>query len=192
MLFTCYNYHSIHKKNTVIFVKDKNIINVYANINDNYDYDIILLFVITEEDIKNYRSLYKIYMTSILMTEDPTKLIQDEYGYCISKKTNMNNIRITKYYDCYDTYMYSYPTMSYELSTIGDIVSKMYIICYVVSMDHKLLSRLIDDEANKIEKELKICEDNNERFVMYSSYMKKIVEDKIPDDLTNIILRNLL
>ena len=44
-------------------------------------------------------------MTSILMTEDPTKLIQDEYGYCISKKTNMNNIRITKYYDCYDTYM---------------------------------------------------------------------------------------
>jgi hypothetical protein len=59
-------------------------------------------------------------------------------------------------------------------------------------MDHKLLSRLIDDEANKIEKELKICEDNNERFVMYSSYMKKIVEDKIPDDLTNIILRNLL
>ena len=189
MLYTCYNYNSDRKINTVIFIKDKNIINVYANV--SYD-NIKLLFVITDEDIKNYRSLYKIYMTSILMTEDPTKLIQDEYGYCISKKTNMNNIRITKYYDCYDTYMYSYPTMSYELSTIGDIVSKMYIICYVVSMDHKLLSRLIDDEANKIEKELKICEDNNNRFMMYSSYMKKIVEDNIPDDLTNIILRNLL
>jgi hypothetical protein len=140
MLYTCYNYHSDRIKNTVIFIKDKNIINVYANV--SYD-DIKLLFVITDEDIKNYRSLYKIYITSLLMTEDPTKLIHNEYGYCISKKTNWNNLRITKYYDCEDTYMYTYPTMSYELSTIGDIVSKMYIICYVVSIEHKLLMKQI-------------------------------------------------
>jgi hypothetical protein len=189
MLYTCYNYHSDHIKNTVIFIKDNNIINVYANVNHD---DIKLLFVITEENIKKYRSLYKIYITSLLMTKDPTKLIHDDYGYCISKKTNLNNLHITKYYNCEDTYMYTYPTMSYELSTLGDIARKMYIICYIVSIENELLSELIEDEANKIEKELKICEDNNDEFMMYFLYMKKILPENIPDDLTNIILRNLL
>ena len=66
MLFTCYNYHSNRVTNTVIFVKDKNIINVYVNLYDNYDnnedYGRIPLLVITEENIKKYPTLYKIYI----------------------------------------------------------------------------------------------------------------------------------
>jgi hypothetical protein len=71
-------------------------------------------------------------------------------------------------------------------------ISMVYIICYIFSIENELLSELIEDEANKIEKELKICEDNNNEFMMYFLYMKKILPENIPDDLTNIILRNLL
>jgi len=37
MLFTCYNFHSNRITNTVIFVKEKDIINVYVNLNNNYN-----------------------------------------------------------------------------------------------------------------------------------------------------------
>ena len=38
MLFTCYNYHSNNVTNTIIFIKNNNIINVYSNNNyDDYD-----------------------------------------------------------------------------------------------------------------------------------------------------------
>lgn len=92
MLFTCYNYNDGRITNTVIFVKDKNIINVYTNVSesyddnyDNYNDDLIMLFIITDEEIKNYSILYRIYIASILLTADPTKLIENEFGYYINK-----------------------------------------------------------------------------------------------------------
>jgi hypothetical protein len=195
MLFTCYNYHSNRVTNTVIFVKDKNIINVYANLYYNYgideDYGRIPLLVITEENIKKYPTLYKIYIISIMLTYDSSKLIIFEDGYRIRKKTIWKNLYITTYYDCEDTYMRNYPTMSYNLSTDSHVENCMYTINDVVMLRPELISDLIEIEIFKIEKELKCCEDYTKTLMMYSSYMKKILPDNIPEDLTNIIFGKL-
>ena len=90
MLFTCYNYHSNRITNTVIFVKDKNVINVYVNLYDNIgvdeDFGRIPLLVITEVGMKKYPILYKIYIISIFLTDDPTKLNIREDGYSIERE----------------------------------------------------------------------------------------------------------
>lgn len=192
MLYTCYNYYSNGIKTAIIFIKDKNIINVYSNHNDDYyGYETTLLFVITEEDIEKYPILYKIYITSILLTEDSTKLNKDEYGYCISKKSIWKNLYITKYYDCFYTYMTNYPKMSYILSTEEHISQNMNIIYSVKIIKPKLLCGLIEDEIYKLEKDLSICEDYTKNLAMYSIYMKNIIPDNIPDDLTNMIFEKL-
>ena len=196
MLFTCYNYHSNRVTNTVIFVKDKNVINVYVNLYNNIgvdeDFGRIPLLVITEENMKKYPTLYKIYIISIFLTYDSTKLFVADDGYRIKKKTIWKNLYITNYYDCEDTYMSNYPTMSYNLSTDAHIENSMYIINDVVMIRPELISGLIEIEICKIEKELKCCEDYTNTVMMYSSYMKKILPDNIPDDLTNMILLNIL
>jgi hypothetical protein len=192
MLYTCYNYYSNFNTVAIIFIKDKNIINVYSNHNDDYyGYETTLLFVITEEDIEKYLILYKIYITSILLTEDSTKLSKDEYGYCISKKSIWKNLYITKYYDCFYTYMTNYPKMSYILSTEEHISQNMNIIYSVKIIKPKLLCGLIEDEIYKLEKDLSICEDYTKNLAMYSIYMKNIIPYNIPDDLTNMIFEKL-
>jgi hypothetical protein len=55
----------------------------------------------------------------------------------------------------------------------------------------ELISDLIENEIYKIEKELKCCEDYTKTLIMYSTYMKKILPDNIPEDLTNIIFGKL-
>ena len=196
MLFTCYNYHSNRVTNTVIFIKDKNVINVYVNLYNNIgvdeDFGRIPLLVITEENMKKYPTLYKIYIISVFITYDSTKLIVADDGYRIKKKTIWKNLYITNYYDCEDTYMSNYPTMCYNLSTDAHIENSMYIINDVVMIRPELISSLIEIEICKIEKELKCCEDYTNTVMMYSSYMKKILPDNIPDDLTNMILLNIL
>lgn len=196
MLFTCYNYHSNRITNTVVFVKDKNIINVYVNLYDNIGVDEddvgrIPLLVITEENMKKYPTLYKIYIISIFLTYDASKLKIEEDGYRIKKKTIWKNLYITNCYDCEDTYMSNYPTMSYNLSTDAHVENCMYIINDVVMIRPELISDLIETEISKIEKELKCCEDYTKTLMMYSSYMKKILPDNIPEDLTNIIFGKL-
>lgn len=195
MLFTCYNYHSNRVTNTVIFIKDKNIINVYVNLYDNYgndeDYGRIPLLVITEENIKKYPTLYKIYIISIMLTYDSSKLIIFDDGYRIKKKTIWKNLYITNYYDCEDTYMRNYPTMSYNLSTDSHVENCMYTINDVVMIRPELISDLIEIEILKIEKELKCCEDYTKTLMMYASYIKQILPDNIPDDLAHIILEQI-
>jgi hypothetical protein len=55
----------------------------------------------------------------------------------------------------------------------------------------ELITDLIEIEISKIEIELKCCEDYTKTLMMYSTYMKKILPDNIPEDLTNIIFGKL-
>jgi hypothetical protein len=166
-------------------------VNLYNNIGVDEDFGRIPLLVITEENMKKYPTLYKIYIISIFLTYDSSTLNIEEDGYSIRKKTIWKNLYITNCYDCEDTYMSNYPTMSYNLSTDAHVENCMYIINDIVMIRSELISDLIENEINKIEKELKCCEDYTKTHMMYSSYIKKILPDNIPEDLTNIIFEKL-
>jgi len=141
--------------------------------------------------MKKYPILYKIYIISIFLTYDTSKLVEIDNGYCIKKLTIWKNIYINDSYDCEDTYMSNYPTISYNISTNEHIKNSMYYIENVVMIEPELISDLIENEIYFIEEELECYEEYTKTQMMYSSYFKKILPDNIPEDLANSIFTEL-
>ena len=191
MLYTCYDYSCRYNKFCLIFIRDKDIINI--SVSYYYDDEECWLFlVMTENMMKKYPVLYKKYMISIMLTEDATRLFETENGvYHIRKRTICENLYITKDYNSKNTYMFRYPVMSYELSSDTNIRSSMHIIEDCRMINYKLLLELFENEANKIEEELKEYEDYTNNNIMYFQYINKIMPENFPDDLKNNILAKI-
>jgi hypothetical protein len=191
MLYTCYDYNVRYNKFCLIFIRDKDIINI--SVSYYYDDEECWLFlVMTENMMKKYPVLYKKYMISIMLTEDATRLFETENGvYHIRKRTICENLYITEDYNSKNTYMFRYPVMSYELSSDTNIRSSMHIIEDCRMINYKLLLELFENEAKKIEEELKEYEDYTNNNMMYFQYINKIMPENFPDDLKNNILAKI-
>lgn len=193
MLYTCYDYHSNRNANCLIFIKDKGVINVYDN--PTYDYA-HLLFVMTEEKMKKYKVLYKLYTISTMLTENSYKLSNDERGYGIRKRTIWKNIYINNHYDCESTYMSQYPEMSYKLSTDTHINNNIMFIEDIIMISERLINdefkgEYVKNESNSIERELCDVEKELEIMKNISQYMNKIIPENFPDDLKNTIIADI-
>lgn len=164
---------------------------------DNPEYDYAhLLFVMTEEKMKEYEVLYKLYTISTMLTENSYKLSNDESGYGIRKRTIWKNIYINKHYDCESTYMSQYPEMSYKLSTDTHINNNIMFIEDIIMISERLINdefigEYVKNESNSIEKELCDVEKELEIMKNISQYMNKIIPENFPDDLKNTILADI-
>jgi len=192
MLYTCYDYHSNRNPDCLIFMTDKGIINVYDN--PTYDYA-HRLFVMTEEKMKEYPVLYEKYKISMMLTEDATKLSEDEHGYYISKKTIWKNLYITQTYNS-ESYMPQYPSMCYKLSEDSHIRDNMHIIEDIVMIRERLINndminRLILNESKSIDEDLCDIEREIKKMKVVSQYIPKIVPENFPEDLKNTILSHI-
>jgi hypothetical protein len=146
----------------------------------------------TEEKMMEYPKLYKKYMISIMMTEDPTRLSETETGYYISKRTIYENLYITKDYNSKHTYMFEYPAMSYDLSADTEIRENMRIINNCIMIRDCLIAELIEEVSKKIEKDLSDVENDVRMMKVASLYINKIVPENFPEDLMNSILANIV
>ena len=169
---------------------DKGIINVYDN--PTYDYA-HRLFVMTEEKMKEYPVLYEKYRISMMLTEDATKLSEDENGYYIRKKTIWKNIYITQ---TYESYMSQHPSMCYKLSEDSHIRDNMHLIEDIIMIreeliDDDMINRLILNESKSIDKDLCDIEQEINTIKIASQYIPKIVPENFPDDLKNTILSHI-
>jgi hypothetical protein len=150
-----------------------------------------MIFVMTEDKMKEYPILYNLYIISIMLTQDSTQLSKNEYGYFIKKRTIWKNLYITEDYNEENTYM-AYPVMSYELSTDTHIRDNMYIISNTTMLKDSLIAELIDEESKKIEEELSSVEKDVKMAKLTSLYINKIVPKNFSDDLKNIIVANVI
>jgi hypothetical protein len=191
MFFTSYHYQGRYNKSCIIFIRDEDIINVYV-IYYYDDEERVLSLVMTEEKMMEYPKLYKKYMISIMMTEDPTRLSETETGYYISKRTIYENLYITKDYNSKHTYMFEYPAMSYDLSADAEIRENMRIINNCIMIRDCLIAELIEEVSKKIEKDLSDVENDVRMMKVASLYINKIVPENFPEDLMNSILSNIV
>jgi hypothetical protein len=146
----------------------------------------------TEEKMMEYPKLYKKYVVSIMLTEDPTRLSETETGYYISKRTIYENLYITKDYNSKHTYMFEYPAMSYDLSADAEIRENMHIINNCIMIRDCLIAELIEEVSKKIENDLSDVENDVRMMKVASLYINKIVPENFPDDLKNAILSNIV
>ena len=191
MFFTSYHYQGRYNKSCIIFIRDEDIINVYV-IYYYDDEERVLSLVMTEEKMMEYPKLYKKYVVSIMLTEDPTRLSETETGYYISKRTIYENLYITKDYNSKHTYMFEYPAMSYDLSADAEIRENMRIINNCIMIRECLIAELIEEESKKIEKDLSDVENDVRMMKVASLYINKIVPENFPEDLMNSILSNIV
>ena len=191
MFFTSYHYQGRYNKSCIIFIRDEDIINVYV-IYYYDDEERVLSLVMTEEKMMEYPKLYKKYVVSIMLTEDPTRLSETETGYYISKRTIYENLYITKDYNSKHTYMFEYPAMSYDLSADAEIRENMRIINNCIMIRDCLIAELIEEVSKKIEKDLSDVENDVRMMKVASLYINKIVPENFPEDLKNAILSNIV
>ena len=191
MFFTSYHYQGRYNKSCIIFIRDEYIINVYV-IYYYDDEERALSLVMTEEKMMEYPQLYKKYVVSIMLTEDPTRLSETETGYYISKRTIYENLYITKDYNSKHTYMFEYPAMSYDLSADAEIRENMRIINNCIMIRDCLIAELIEEVSKKIEKDLSDVENYVRMMKVASLYINKIVPENFPEDLMNSILANIV
>lgn len=191
MFFTSYHYQGRYNKSCIIFIRDEDIINVYV-IYYYDDEERVLSLVMTEEKMMEYPKLYKKYVVSIMLTEDPTRLSETETGYYISKRTIYENLYITKDYNSKHTYMFEYPAMSYDLSADAEIRENMRIINNCIMIRDCLIAELIEEVSKKIENDLSDVENDVRMMKVASLYINKIVPENFPDDLKNAILSNIV
>jgi len=191
MFFTSYHYQGRYNKSCIIFIRDEDIINVYV-IYYYDDEERVLSLVMTEEKMMEYPKLYKKYVVSIMLTEDPTRLSETETGYYISKRTIYENLYITKDYNSKHTYMFEYPAMSYDLSADAEIRENMRIINNCIMIRDCLIAELIEEVSKKIEKDLSDVENDVRMMKVASLYINKIVPENFPEDLMNSILSNIV
>jgi len=190
MLYTCYDYSCRYNKFCIIFIRDKDIINISVSYYE--DEECWLFLVMTEEMMKEYPALYKKYMISIMLTEDPSRLSGTENIYSIRKRTICENRYITKGYNSKNTYMLKYPVMSYELSDEAIILYNTRIIKRFTMLPDRLIDELIEEESKKIEEDLCFVENEVKMAKITSLYINKIVPENFPDDLRNIIVANVI
>ena len=191
MFFTSYHYQGRYNKSCIIFIRDEDIINVYA-IYYYDDEERVLSLVMTEEKMMEYPQLYKKYVVSIMLTEHPTRLSKTETGYYISKRTICENLYITKDYNSKSTYMFEYPEILRDLSTDAEIRENMHIINNCIMIRDYLIAELIEEESEKIEKDLGDVENDVRTMKVASLYINKIIPENFPEDLKNAILSNII
>jgi hypothetical protein len=190
MLYTCYDNSCRYNKFCLIFIRDKDIINISVSYYE--DEECWLFLVMTEEMMKEYPALYKKYIISIMLTEDPSRLSGTENIYSIRKRTICENRYITKGYNSKNTYMLKYPVMSYELSDEAIILYNTRIIKRFTMPPDRLIDELIEEESKKIEEDLCFVENEVKMAKITSLYINKIVPENFPDDLCKIIVANVI
>jgi hypothetical protein len=188
MQYSCYHYYIECNMKVVIFIKDKDILNIYIRFEDNYISKLIPLFVITEDKMKQYPYLYKIYFASILLTRNCNKLDYNTIYYSVNKRIIWKNLYITNSYNNSNTHFLEFPKFSYNITNNDKIDNIMFLIHKVELIDEKLLLELLDEEEIKLNSDLQYCEKYFNRIKANNIILSKVLPENFPEDLHNIIL----
>lgn len=192
MQFSCYHYHSNSISQIFIFVKNENLIRMNLMfMYDIGDYEEEITFVMSEDKMKKYPTLYNMYLMSLILTMDTTQLFVCEDGFGIYKKKIWKGIRITNEYDMMYTYMDDIPD-DFEES------DDEYLNTYVKFLEMrntdftKLLEKEFEQQIDNIEKELKQYEKDVYVSKARVMFAKKVISHYLPNDLEKNILEKLL
>jgi hypothetical protein len=181
--YSCYHFHSNRVESIVTFIKNKELFAI------TIDYDIgienILTITITEDKLKTIPVLWFCYITSLILTEDTSKLYEEDGNHVIYKKQVWKNLYITMFYS---PQVVDISTVSFVPSSDNYIDEKMDFINSIVLISKKLFEKLIEEKLQNTEKALFKCEMTVDRI----RALNKIVPENFPKDLYNILHTQLV
>jgi hypothetical protein len=147
--------------------------------------------VMSEDKMKKYHTLYNMYLMSLILTMDTTQLFEYEDGFGIYKKKIWKGLRITNEYDMLYTYMENIPQDFEESDDV--YLNQCVMFLELRNTDFtKLLEKELEQQIDKIEKELKQCEKDVYVSKVHVMFAKKVIPHYLPNDLEKYILEKLV
>jgi hypothetical protein len=144
-----------------------------------------LVITITEDKLKTIPVLWFCYITSLILTQDTSKLYEEDGNHVIYKKKVWKNMYITTYYS--PEYV-DISVVSLVPSTDNYIEENMDIINNIVLIRNDLFEDLIEEKLQNAEEALFKCEMTVDRL----RALNKIIPENFPKDLYNILHTQLV
>lgn len=144
-----------------------------------------LVITITEDKLKTIPVLWFCYITSLILTQDTSKLYEEDGNHVIYKKQVWKNMYITTFYS--PEYV-DISIVSLVPSTDNYIEENMDFINNIVLISNELFEDLIEEKLQNAEEELFKCEMTVDRL----RALNKIIPENFPKDLYNILHTQLV
>lgn len=144
-----------------------------------------LVITITEDKLKTIPVLWFCYITSLILTQDTSKLYEEDGNHVIYKKQVWKNMYITTFYS--PEYV-DISVVSLVPSTDNYIEENMDLINNIVLIKNDLFEDLIEEKLQNAEEALFKCEMTVDRF----RALNKIIPENFPKDLYNILHTQLV
>jgi len=144
-----------------------------------------LVITITEDKLKTIPVLWFCYITSLILTQDTSKLYEEDGNHVIYKKQVWKNMYITTFYS--PEYV-DISVVSLVPSTDNYIEENMDIINNIVLIRNDLFEDLIEEKLQNAEEALFKCEMTVDRL----RALNKIIPENFPKDLYNILHTQLV
>ena len=144
-----------------------------------------LVITITEDKLKTIPVLWFCYITSLILTQDTSKLYEEDGNHVIYKKQVWKNMYITTFYS--PEYV-DISVVSLVPSTDNYIEENMDLINNIVLIRNDLFEDLIEEKLQNAEEALFKCEMTVDRL----RALNKIIPENFPKDLYNILHTQLV
>ena len=144
-----------------------------------------LVITITEDKLKTIPVLWFCYITSLILTQDTSKLYEEDGNHVIYKKQVWKNMYITTFYS--PEYV-DISVVSLVPSTDNYIEENMDLINSIALISNKLFEDLIEEKLQNAEEALFKCEMTVDRL----RALNKIIPENFPKDLYNILHTQLV
>lgn len=144
-----------------------------------------LVITITEDKLKTIPVLWFCYITSLILTQDTSKLYEEDGNHVIYKKQVWKNKYITTFYS--PEYV-DISVVSLVPSTDNYIEENMDLINNIVLIRNDLFEDLIEEKLQNAEEALFKCEMTVDRL----RALNKIIPENFPKDLYNILHTQLV
>ena len=144
-----------------------------------------LVITITEDKLKTIPVLWFCYITSLILTQDTSKLYEEDGNHVIYKKQVWKNMYITTFYS--PEYV-DISVVSLVPSTDNYIEENMDLINSIALISNELFEDLIEEKLQNAEEALFKCEMTVDRL----RALNKIIPENFPKDLYNILHTQLV
>ena len=182
--YSCYHFHSNRIVSIVTFIKKNDLITITID-DDDMGIEYALVITITEDKLKTIPVLWFCYITSLILTQDTSKLYEEDGNHVIYKKQVWKNKYITTFYS--PEYV-DISVVSLVPSTDNYIEENMDLINNIVLIRNDLFEDLIEEKLQNAEEALFKCEMTVDRF----RALNKIIPENFPKDLYNILHTQLV
>ena len=183
MRTSCYHFHSNRVQAIVTFIKNNKLFTIIIDYGLGIEYALVI--TITEYKLKTIPVLWFCYIISLILTQDTSKLYEEDGNYVIYKKQVWKNMYITTLYS--PEYV-DISTVSLVPSSDNYIEENMDLINRIPLISKELFEELIEEKLQNAEEALFKCEMTVDRI----RALNKIVPENFPKDLYNILHTQLV